>query len=551
MLKKYRKWIIVFILLIAFILRINKITQVPPSLNWDEASIGYNAYSIIKTGRDEWGKTLPIHFKSFGEYKLPGQIYASIPAIALFGLNPFGVRITPVIYGTLTVLFLYFLTKELFKKESIALVSAFLLAISPWHIQLTRGSFESSFALMWVVLGVWLFVKGFKDSKWWIISMIPFALSVYTYNSARAFVPLLLFTLFVIYRKDILKEKKKAILSIVLFVLLMIPVMTFFVSGEGGARYQLVSITDEAGLIPRIDEARNLSTLPESLIPMFHNRPVYVGGYFIQNYLAHFTPDFLFISGAGHRQHHVQGIGQLYWVQALFLIVGISMLFKNKEKFKWLLLSWMLLAYVPVALTLDSIPHALRTLNAVPTYQIISAYGIYYLYSWLNKKNKIINYAFWIFVIVILMFQFAKYLNNYFNRYPVLYSRDWQYGYKQVLDYVGEKQGKYDMIVFSRNYGEPHIFTLFNLEYDPALYQNDPNLERFESNDWVWVLAFDKYYFPDLGDEGTRYKDIVAENPNKKILFIGKPGDFPNDINRLFTINFLNNRRAFEIIEKI
>ena len=536
---------------LAFFLRIYQISEIPPALNWDETSIGYNAYSILETGKDEWGETLPLHFKSFGEYKLPGQIYASIPAIALFGLNPFGVRITPVIYGTLTVLFLYLLTKELFKKESIALVSAFLLAISPWHIQLTRGSFESSFALMWVVLGVWFFVKGFKDSKWWIVSMIPFAVSVYTYNSARAFVPLLLFALFVIYRKDILKEKKSAILSIILFVVLMVPVISFFISGEGGARYQLVSITDEAGLIPRIEEARNLSTLPEPLIPIMHNRPVYVGGYFIQNYLAHFTPDFLFISGAGHRQHHVQGIGQLYWVQALFLVVGLIMLFKNKEKFKWLLLSWMLLAYVPVALTLDSIPHALRTLNAVPTYQIISAYGIYYLYSWLNKKNRIINYSVWIFVIVILMFQFVRYQENLYNLYPKAYSRDWQFGNKEVVEYIEEVYDEYDLIVYTREYGEPHIFTLFYLNYDPEKFQNDPKLERFERYDWVRVLRFDKLYFPDLGDDGTKYKDIVAENPDQKILFIGKPGDFPNDIKRLFTINFLNNQRAFEIIEKI
>src|SRR3990167_1090490 len=103
--------ILFFILLLAFFLRFIKITEVPPSLNWDEASIAYNAYSILETGRDEWGKILPLHFKSYGEYKLPGQIYASIPAIAIFGLTPFAVRITPVIYGTITVLFLFFLAR--------------------------------------------------------------------------------------------------------------------------------------------------------------------------------------------------------------------------------------------------------------------------------------------------------------------------------------------------------------------------------------------------------------------------------------------------------
>lgn len=151
------------IVVLAFFLRFYKITQIPPALNWDEASIGYNAYSILKTGRDEWNRPFPLHFKSYGEYKLPAQIYASIPGIAAFGLNELGVRITPVVYGTLTVVLLYFLTKALFGSELVALTASLLLAISPWHIQLTRASFESSFSVFWVVMGIWFLVKGFKN----------------------------------------------------------------------------------------------------------------------------------------------------------------------------------------------------------------------------------------------------------------------------------------------------------------------------------------------------------------------------------------------------
>jgi len=107
--KKYLSWgILLLILVLAFLLRFNKVTSDPPSLNWDEVSIGYNAYSVLKTGKDEWGVKFPLNFESYGEYKLPVQIYASIPGIAVFGLNELGVRITPVIYGTLTVLQFYF-----------------------------------------------------------------------------------------------------------------------------------------------------------------------------------------------------------------------------------------------------------------------------------------------------------------------------------------------------------------------------------------------------------------------------------------------------------
>lgn len=542
--------IILFLIVgLALFLRLYNVTFDPPSLNWDEVSIGYNAYSILKTGRDEWGKLLPVHFKSYGEYKLPAQIYASIPGIAVFGLNEFGVRITPVIYGTLTVLFLYFLTKKIFEDEWIALTSSFLLAISPWHIQLTRASFESSFAVMWVVIGVWWFVKGFEKPKWLIASVIPFAISIYTYNATRVFTPLFLLVLFLIYRKEILKNFKIFAISLAVFIISMIPLASFILSGEATARLKLVSISDDPGFTLRINKARGSTNLPGPLPRLIHNKVTHYIYVFAGNYLSHFTPDFLFINGAGHRQHHVQGIGELYAIQAPFILIGLYFLFRSKNRWRGLLLSWLLLAFIPVSATVDSIPNALRTLLAAIPYQILTGLGFYETLKILNRK-KLIRWAVIIAPVIILAISFKGYLNNYYNVYPKLYSRDWQYGYKQVVTYIKGHYSDYDLIVFSRTYGEPHMFTLFYLNWDPGKYQNDPNLDRFEAYQWVWVLKFDKFYFPDLGDDGTRYQDIVSANPGKKILFIGRSGDFPESLPRLLTVDFLNDNRAFDIVEK-
>ena len=546
--KKY--FLILLITLLAFSLRFYKITEVPPSLNWDEASIGYNAYSILETGRDEWGKLFPIHFKSYGEYKLPGQIYASIPGILIFGLTPFGVRITPVIYGTLTVLLVYLLGVIIFKDKRVGLISALLMAISPWHIQLTRASFESSLALMWVVLGMILLIKGFQDRKWWIVSILPFSLAIYTYNSARAFIPIFLIFSVVLYRKELLKYKKYVLVSLTLFILLMIPLANFVYSGEGEARYKLVSVTDEAGLIPRIEERRNLTSLPTPIKELVHNRYSYVSFYVINNYLSHFTPDFLFISGAGHSQHHPQGIGQLYWIQAPFLLFGFYCLIKSKNRYSKLLIAWLLAAIIPVALTKDSIPHALRTLNAAPVYQIITAYGFVTFINIKSKKKNLITFI--IFgAVLLLVYQFLGYQHRLYNGYPNRYSRDWQYGYEQVVEYIEDNYNKYDLIVFTREYGEPHMFTLFYLKYPPGKFQNDTNLERFETFDWVRVSRFDKFYFPDLGDEGTRIEDIININQKKKLLFIGTEKEIPDEMKIIKTINFLDGTRAFEVVEVI
>jgi 4-amino-4-deoxy-L-arabinose transferase-like glycosyltransferase len=547
----YNYWLIL-ILVLAFALRIFKVTTIPPSLNWDETSIGYNAYSIMKTGKDEWGEFMPVHFKSFGEYKLPTQIYASIPAIAIFGLNEFGVRITPVVYGTLTVLLLYFLTRELFAKSLFtnhySLITAFMLAVSPWHIQLTRASFESSFSLFWFVMGSWFLIRGFNNKpKLLIVSMIPFVISVYTYNTARVFTPLFLFVVYLLNIKFLLKNFRYLAFSFLAFVVLVLPIVPFVFSGGAVARYKLVSITDDKGLIPRIEERRNLSKLPPLLTRLIHNRYTYNTFYFSKNYVAHFTPNFLFINGAGHRQHHVQGIGELYWIQLPFLLYGLNFLIKRKHGSLKILIPWLLIAFIPVSMTNDSIPNALRTLIAVPVYQIFTAIGLFEVLSMIKDPRSKIKVI--LFVLVLFIINFYIYLINYFTNYPIKYSRDWQYGNKQAVEYIKNNQDKYDLVVFTRHYGEPHIFTLFNLQYDPTKFQSLNNLERFETFDWVRVLRFDKYYFPDLRDEGTRYDDIVKANPNKKILFIGKKGDFPEYKEVLERINFLNGDPAFEIVE--
>ncbi len=548
---KYIKYLaLLLVVILAFFLRFYKVTEDPPSLNWDEVSIGYNAYSILKTGRDEWNQPFPIHFKSYGEYKLPAQIYASIPSIYFFGLNEFGVRITPVIYGTLTVLVMFFLGTILFESELVGLVSAFLLAISPWHIQLTRASFESSLATLFITLGILFLIKGFKNQKWFILSMIPFALSVFTYNTTRIFTPIFLLAFLLIYRKILINFKKIILISLLVFTVLLIPLAPFLLSGERSARYKLVSITDDPGLIPRINENRGHSQLPQPLPKLVHNKFTYVAFYFTRNYLAHFTPQFLFISGAPHKQHSVQGMGELYYFQAPFLILGLFALYYFKNRYKGMLFAWVLLAIIPVAVTNDSIPHALRTLIAAPFYQLISAFGFLISVRYIKKKSSILKVITTIILTVIIVISVKLYVDNYYFVYPVKYSKDWQYGYKQAVDYISQHQDEYDEIIFTRYYGEPHMFTLFYLNYNPAMYQNNLNLVRYETNDWVWVLRFDKYYFPDLENEGTRYQDIVLQNKGKKLLFIGKPGDFPDNVVRLKIINFLDGTRAFEIVEK-
>jgi len=189
------------VMVLAFFLRFYKLGEIPPSLNWDEAALGYNAYSILKTGNDEYGVRFPLVFRSFGDYKPPFYTYLTIPSILIFGLNEFAVRFPSALFGSLTVLITYFLVKEIFPRKNFQfsifnfqLITSFLLAISPWHLQFSRGAFEANLGLFLAVLGTYLFLKGLRRKALLPASAIIFSLSLYAYHSSRIFVPLLVLT---------------------------------------------------------------------------------------------------------------------------------------------------------------------------------------------------------------------------------------------------------------------------------------------------------------------------------------------------------------------
>ena len=212
--------LLVLIFIIAFVLRFWHLGSNPPSLSWDEAAWGYNAYSLGLTGKDEFGRFLPLDYlESFGDFKPPVYAYLTVLPVKIFGLNEFAVRFPSALLGTLTVLLVYYLVNELFinelKRENklvnsltrnklIALIASFLLAISPWHIILSRAAFEANVATFFLVAGVTFFLIGTRKKSWFLLlSAASFALSLNTFNTARIVAPLLILGLVVGFRKKL------------------------------------------------------------------------------------------------------------------------------------------------------------------------------------------------------------------------------------------------------------------------------------------------------------------------------------------------------------
>jgi 4-amino-4-deoxy-L-arabinose transferase-like glycosyltransferase len=444
------RWILIAIIILAACLRLYRLDTVPPALFADEASIGYNAFTISRFGHDEFGQKLPVFFKAFGEYKGPVQIYTTVPFVWALGLNEWSTRLPSVLYGMLGVLVIYLLSKELFRQHSsgklIALCSALLLAISPWHIHMSRISFEGLMPFVFfTTLGTYFFLKSSNNYKYLFAAVLAFTFALYSYFPARIFIPAyVLFLIPVGFRKATLYYKY-LIMSAVFGLVLIVPLFKSFLNGSGLSRWEQVSI--------------------------FNNPPTYesVWTHIVKNYLSHFSVEFLFTKGdidmPGQfiTRHSVRGIGQLYLIQAPLILFGLIWL-RNNRKAAWIILIWLVIYPLGSALTQDKNAQATRSVIGVIPLQILSACGIAFMYDYFQKvkfKKTIIGLMFGLTIILLF-----KFVDLYFNKYTT-YSSDywgWQYGQKQIVQYFVSQSPKYDVMYSS---GEANGADIFFKYFDP------------------------------------------------------------------------------------
>ena len=525
------KIIILIIFVIAILLRFWMLGENPPSLTWDEAAWGYNAYSIGINGRDELGRFLPLDYlESFGDFKPPVYAYLDVLPVKIFGLSEFAVRFPSALFGVLTVIATYFLVKRIFwkskLKESYALTSTLILAISPWHIMLSRAAFEANVATFFIVLGVWLFLLSMQSKRWiLLLSAISFVLSIYTFNTARIVVPILVLVLAFGFRKELLKGKKEVIIAIALGTILILPTVKFLISPQASLRFKEVNIFSDINVIKTSNQeiANDNNAFWSKLI---HNRRLLYSVEYIKHYFDNLSPNFLFIRGDGNPKFSTQNVGQMYIWDIPFFVVGAILIFRRKEGYWWLIPLWLAIGIIPAA-TARETPHALRIETTLPTFQILTAYGFVQLYEKISKYRHLIYTTLYL----LLFLNFLYFYHDYLAHYPKIYSGEWQYGYKKSIDYVKNSQDKYDYIQIANGLGRPYIYYLFYTKTDPSYFRNTAIIKR-EALGFVSVEKFDKYIFP------KNYSYSLSEN--KKVLYINTPYNLPSGLKILKTFYLLN-----------
>jgi hypothetical protein len=529
----------------------------PVAPNWDEISHGYNAYSILLTGKDEWGVQLPLIFKAFGDYKLPVYIYLTVIPVWLFGLSVFSIRFISALAGTLAIPGIFLLTGKLFPDAGVkikklylplSLISSFLLALLPWHFFISRPALEANLALTLIIFAAYFLLKGLDKPANFIYSSIHFGLSLHTYNTARVFVPALILAFIIIYRRKI-KLSKHLVVSVIILAGFALIVANQIFTGSGTARYGKLNIITESTAYT-LGQKRIESGLPPLIAKFIYNRPVYYVQTFINNYFGYFTPDFFNQSRGAQFQFAIPGRSLLGFPVMFLFLIGLYFLIRNPgERSHRMVLSWLLLSPIAAALTVDP-PQALRPNPMIPAIVIIAGLGGIFLIDHLRTSVKTQGA-----IVGLLLFLgiFGIYLNDYFVTYPKSYSESWQYGYREVFDFVNS-QNIYTKVFISKRYGEPHIFYSFFNQIDPKQLQPGGDSIRFGKSDWFWTDKIDNFYF--INDWQIPPMPITtfplesgASISAQRSLFVASPDHTPVGANVLKTINFLDGSVAFKIIE--
>jgi 4-amino-4-deoxy-L-arabinose transferase-like glycosyltransferase len=548
------KSILIVILGCALFLRTYNIAKNPPSLSWDEVSIGYNAYSILKTGKDEHGQFMPVAaFAAYGDYKPPFAIYATVPFVALFGLNELAVRLPSALFGTVTIFLTYYLVSELllvFQKKSkkenafgyitwLPMVSAALLAISPWHINISRAGFEANIALFFVVLGIYVLLRALSNPRYWLVAWLPFVVAAYTFNSSRYFVPMFGLVFCIWFWKVIRANLKWFAMGVVIAGVAMLPILPHLLSKEAGLRFTEVNIFTDSSIVT-ISNARIAQEHNSLLSKIVNNRRVGYARSFLIHFFDNLQPDFLFVTGDGNPKFSIQDVGQLYIFEAPFLAIGIFAMFLSYPQLASLLLFWLLAAIIPAA-TARETPHALRILNSLPTWQVFVAFGILQTLEYvgkLNTKNVLFRNLFIALLIVLYCCGVTYYLYNYYRHYPTEYSGEWQYGYKQALERISGITNQYDRVVITDSIGRPYMYTLFYTKTDPReLFRTIDS--SFDAAGFYHVYGFANYHFP------SSLPLILTP----RTLYIWNAGMAPKNARVLDTIRLLNGDPVLEIFD--
>ncbi|OGM21671.1 hypothetical protein A2771_03160 [Candidatus Woesebacteria bacterium RIFCSPHIGHO2_01_FULL_38_26b] len=531
---KKKHLILILIILIGFGIRLYRLGDNGIGFFRDEAALGFNSWSILKTGADEYGQKLPIFLRSFEVFFLPAYVYLSVPVFAIFGLTIFATRFLSFASGTFLIYIGYLIAKEIFKKEEAALFSSFVLAISPWAIFYSKGAFEGNLALLFFSIGFyfWLKFSRLKKQKLFFVSILFFVFSMYTYQAPRFVAPLFI-AASILFSKNWLMRWKLWFSGLIFAMVLYLPILTLFFSPSSYHRAIGVSIFSDVsgtpGYISNLGSFQNFYLIPRQLTSL---------------YLHYFSPSNLFWFGDYNPQRIVQGFSVFYIWQLPFLFIGLYKLIRRKSVDIKPLLVLSFIAPIPAALTKDSF-HTYRSLILFLPISLFIGYGIYVFFK---KRTQLAK----VFMTFIITFYLLWYMVNFHKLTAVRHWQDWDYGYKEISEFI-KTQPKNLRVVIDNTRTQSYIHFLFHGLVSVTDYQEISsglvgNGKYYSSPDVLRPKVVGRFEFREV--------DWPKERGDKNTLFIFPadrlyPSEFSGDpkLELVKTIYATGDQSAFYIIK--
>jgi 4-amino-4-deoxy-L-arabinose transferase-like glycosyltransferase len=538
--KIFSKKTLVLLILLGAVIRLAWLNSTPSGFFRDEAAIGYNAYSIWRTGKDEFGMRFPLFFRSFEVFFLPLYLYLEAPIVGLFGLGEFTTRALSAFSGVTALVIIYFIAKRL-QNEKAAIFAVLLLAIAPWHIFYSRGAFEGNLAITLFSAGFLFYLIFWKNKRvtYFLLSLIAFVLSVYSYQAERVVVPLFGICAVALSYKFLWKERKKLIIPAFFALVLLIPILSFTFQAAGLHRASGVSLFNK---------------VPEGWSEEYEGNKFVDNRLFLRSrqivalYLSYYSPRNLFVEGDYDKERSTQDFSVFYaWTMPL-LLIGLFNILKSKKTEDKLLLSWILVAPIPAALTGDPF-HTYRSLLLYLPLMILMGLGAGKIYVFIKKK------AVYLAVLGFLsMISFTFFVYDYAVITQATRARNWDYGYKQIVQFLDSQS--FPRVVVDDPWTEPYIDFLFFERTDPRVYQNEvlrlgkPENYYYTNSGKIRPSGYGEFEFrrvdwpKERGDTGTVFVFSADRLPESE--FSGDP-----KVELLKTIYYPDGKVAYRMVRII
>ncbi|MGH2584454.1 MAG: glycosyltransferase family 39 protein [Dehalococcoidia bacterium] len=466
------------VLVTSTVLRLAWLGSIPAGLSHDETAKGYDAWSVLHTGRDQYGEWFPIVFRAIGDQREALLPYLIVLSEAVLGPTDLAVRLPTALAGIALIGVLFLLGRELFDTRA-GLIAAALLAVSPWHVQVSRLAFRAGLLPLATALGLWLFLVALRRPRLMLPAGLVLGLGLHTYLSARVFLPLLLIGILAIYRDRLLPTVDEA--------------------GRGWLR-------DIWGRpAARLLAGFGVMAVPLAVWGSFHpaefmGHAAESAGYgspvrqiwdALGRYVVYLGPRHLLTQGDPYPVPSTGRFGVLYWPVLPFAVIGLARLVLRRRPGDLLVLWWLLIYPVPAALTRGSHPDWLRATCGIGVWELLSAVGVVTALDWVAARRPASAVRVSVAVLATLVIANAGwFLWDYALRFPDRAAFAFNDGAAEAVQRLAEREPGYARVVLPAGVPAVHDIYLFHARYNPRRLHREGLEDAAAPGEWADVRGF-------------------------------------------------------------